>query len=153
MGRLKWTRGAVALTPFSAWWVIYWMLIILGFVSWSKHTKGFCGCGSTLFYLFIHPSPQILESRERSDPASGENRDSAIIVSHLVRWLQSFFLSNFIWSWLIKGHLFHFMPFLSFSHRTWWILLGPNVRVRLELRVSGGLVRVNNYSCIQYTIT
>lgn len=27
---------------------------------------------------------QILESRERSDPASGENADGAIIVSHLV---------------------------------------------------------------------
>lgn len=30
---------------------------------------------------------QILESRERSDPASGENADGAIIVSHLVSQL------------------------------------------------------------------
>lgn len=64
MGRLKWTRGAVALTPFSAWWVIYWMLIILGFVSWSKHTKGFCGCGSTLINLFIHPPRSWRAERE-----------------------------------------------------------------------------------------
>lgn len=39
----------------------------------------FCGFLIFLFCLF-----QILESRERSDPASGENADGAIIVSHLV---------------------------------------------------------------------
>lgn len=33
---------------------------------------------SYIFFL------KILESRERSDPASGENADGAIIVSHLV---------------------------------------------------------------------
>lgn len=39
----------------------------------------FCEFLILLFRLF-----QILESRERSDPASGENADGAIIVSHLV---------------------------------------------------------------------
>lgn len=45
------------------------------------------------FFLFFclarskltHVCFQILESRERSEPASGENADGAIIVSHLVR--------------------------------------------------------------------
>lgn len=34
-------------------------------------------------YIYIYIL-KILESRERSDPASGENADGAIIVSHLV---------------------------------------------------------------------
>lgn len=42
-------------------------------------TKFSCFC----LFCFV----QILESRERSDPASGENADGAIIVSHLVSLL------------------------------------------------------------------
>lgn len=36
------------------------------------------------FLMFLFCYFKILESRERSDPASGENADGAIIVSHLV---------------------------------------------------------------------
>lgn len=44
-----------------------------------------CASGSFWeFLILLFRLFQILESRERSDPASGENADGAIIVSHLV---------------------------------------------------------------------
>ncbi|KAI3364122.1 hypothetical protein L3Q82_010799, partial [Scortum barcoo] len=49
-----------------------------------SNTSTYCNIGFwENLYFSLFGFPQILESRERSDPASGENADGAIIVSHL----------------------------------------------------------------------
>lgn len=84
---------------------------------------------------------QIIESRERSDPASGEISDGAIIVSHLVSQVLLLTAITPIQVVLFSVYISCLCAYvcLWLSNRIWWIWLEPREQVRLEQRVRADL--------------